>query len=29
MQDMLYGDIPAFETIIAKIGELEKEVNTL
>lgn len=29
MQDMLYGDVPTFETVIATIRELEKEINTL
>lgn len=29
MQDMLYGDIPTFETVIAAVQELEKEINTL
>ena len=29
MQDMLYGDIPTFETIIATVRELEKQINTL
>ena len=29
MQDMLYGDVPTFETVIAAVQELEKEINTL
>ena len=29
MQDMLYGDVPTFETVIAAVRELEKEINTL
>lgn len=29
MQDMLYGDVPAFETVISAIEELEKEINAL
>ena len=29
MQDMLYGDVPTFETVIAVVQELEKEINTL
>ena len=26
---MLYGDVPTFETVIAAVQELEKEINTL
>lgn len=26
---LLYGDIPTFETVIAAVQELEKEINTL
>lgn len=29
MRDMLYGDVPTFETVIAAVRELEKEINTL
>lgn len=29
MRDMLYGDVPAFDTVIAVLRELEKEINTL
>lgn len=29
MQDMLYGDIPHFDTVMSAIGELEKEINAL
>ena len=29
MKDMLYGDVPAFDTVIAAVRELEKEINTL
>ena len=29
MQDMLYGDVPTFETVIAAVRELEKEINAL
>lgn len=29
MKDMLYGDVPAFDAVIAAIWELEKEINTL
>lgn len=29
MKDMLYGEIPSFEVVMAAIGELEKEINTL
>jgi len=29
MKDMLYGDIPAFETVMSAIRNLEKEINTL
>jgi hypothetical protein len=29
MQDMLYGDVPTFETVIAAVQELEKKINTL
>lgn len=28
MKDMLYGDIPTFETVMAAVSELEKEINT-
>ena len=29
MKDMLYGDVPTFETVMRVIGELEKEINAL
>ena len=29
MKDMLYGEIPTFDTVIAAVRELEKEINTL
>lgn len=29
MKDMLYGDIPDFETVMSAVSELEKEINTL
>ncbi len=29
MKDMLYGDVPSFDTVIAEARELEKEINTL
>ena len=29
MRNMLYGEIPTFETIMETVGELEKEINTL
>lgn len=29
MKDMLYGEIPSFETVMAPIDELEKEINSL
>lgn len=29
MKDMLYGDIPDFETVMSAVRELEKEINTL
>lgn len=29
MKDMLYGDVPTFDTVIAAVRELEKEINTL
>lgn len=29
MKDMLYGEIPPFETVMAAVKELEKEINTL
>lgn len=28
-EDMLYGEIPSFSTIMAAIGKLEKEINIL
>ena len=28
-RQMLYGDVPTFETVIAAVRELEKEINTL
>lgn len=28
MKDMLYGEIPSFETVMVTIGELEKEINS-
>lgn len=29
MKDMLYGSVPTFDTVIAVVRELEKEINTL
>ena len=29
MKDMLYGDVPIFETVMSTVGELEKEINAL
>ena len=29
MKDMLYGDIPSFDTIIESVYQLEKEINSL
>lgn len=29
MKDMLYGDVPTFDTVVAAVRELEKEINTL
>ena len=29
MKDMLYGDVPTFETFMRVIGELEREINVL
>lgn len=29
MKDMLYGDVPTFETVMRVIGELERELNAL
>lgn len=29
MKDMLYGDIPDFETVMSTIRKLEKEINEL
>ena len=29
MKDMLYGEIPSFETVMITIAELEKEINSL
>lgn len=29
MRDMLYGDVPAFETVIKTVRKLEKEINML
>ena len=29
MKDMLYGDIPSFDTIIESIHQLETEINAL
>lgn len=29
MKDMLYGDVPAFDTVIAVVRKLEKEINAL
>ena len=29
MKDMLYGDIPDFETVMSAVRELEKEINVL
>ena len=29
MKDMLYGDVSTFDTVIAAVRELEKEINTL
>ena len=29
MRDMLYGDVPTFETIMCAVSALEKEINAL
>ena len=29
MRDMLYGDVPTLDTIMAALQELEREINTL
>lgn len=29
MKDMLYGEIPSFETVMVTLGKLEKEINSL
>ena len=29
MKDMLYGDIPDFETVMSTVRKLEKEINEL
>ena len=29
MRDMIYNDVPSFDTIIASIEKLEKEINAL
>ena len=29
MKDMLYGDIPRFDTIMESVRQLEKEINSL
>ena len=29
MKDMLYGDVPTFDIVIAAVRELENEINTL
>lgn len=29
MKDMLYGDVPTFETVMSTVSELEKEINAL
>ena len=29
MKDMLYGDVPTFETVMSAVSELEKEINAL
>lgn len=29
MKDMLYGDVPTFDTVMEAVRELEKEINTL
>lgn len=29
MKDMLYGDIPSFDTILESVRQLEKESNSL
>ena len=29
MKDMLYGDIPSFDTIIKAVSQLETEINSL
>jgi len=29
MKDMLYGDIPDFETVMSVVRELEKEIKAL
>lgn len=29
MRDMLYGDIPSFEAVMAAVGTLEGQINAL
>ena len=29
LRNMLYGEIPSFETMMEAVGELEKEIHTL
>ena len=29
MKDMLYGDVPTFDTVMSAVSELEKEINAL
>lgn len=29
MKDMLYGDVPTFDTVMSTVSELEKEINAL
>ena len=29
MKDMLYGDVPDFDTVMGAVRELEKEINSL
>jgi len=29
MKDMLYGDVPTFETVMRAVSELEKEISAL
>lgn len=29
MKDMLYGEVPTFETVMRAVSELEKEISAL